>query len=199
MPILSRTIDIEGMMQAVGVGAEATLEELSPGNFLLLLKISGKTPSSITLTSLVRGPRGGAPFNLELPQTLTPTTTSEVTTASFTFSDDIPAPSYIFWLTVPWTDASRTSTPFFQIAVPQAPGFQRPGPDEPSHIEIAATEPRRASGDNGSVERHSLPDQIAADEYARANRALRRNPLGIRHVKLVPPGMVDAHRRLCDE
>jgi len=54
-------------------------------------------------------------------------------------------------------------------------------------IEQSAKGPRRASGDTGSIEQHSIPDQIEADAYLAAKRAAKRG-LGIRHVKLIPPG-----------
>jgi hypothetical protein len=47
--------------------------------------------------------------------------------------------------------------------------------------------PRRASGDSGSMEQHSLQDQIAADRYLKSKAAAKKG-LGIRMVKLVPPG-----------
>lgn len=49
--------------------------------------------------------------------------------------------------------------------------------------------PKRASGDTGSMEQHSIADQIAADRYVASKAAARRTgSLGIRHVKLIPPG-----------
>jgi len=53
-------------------------------------------------------------------------------------------------------------------------------------IEQSATGPRKASGDSGSVEQHSLPDQIAADKYAEGRAASRKNGLGIKINKIVP-------------
>jgi len=55
-------------------------------------------------------------------------------------------------------------------------------------IEQSATGPRKASGDSGSVEQHSLPDQIAADKYAEGRAASRKNGLGIKINKIVPGG-----------
>lgn len=58
-------------------------------------------------------------------------------------------------------------------------------------IETAAAEPRKASGDSGSVEAHSLPDQIAADQYVQSNAAVANtSSRGIRFNKIVPPGSV---------
>lgn len=53
--------------------------------------------------------------------------------------------------------------------------------------------PASASGDSGSMRQHGLRDQIAADRYmagkdAVANRT--KKTMGIRMVKLVPPGAV---------
>lgn len=51
-----------------------------------------------------------------------------------------------------------------------------------------ATGPKRVQGDAGSVEQHSLPDQIAADRYLAAKQAVRSRGKGLRISKLVPPG-----------
>jgi hypothetical protein len=48
--------------------------------------------------------------------------------------------------------------------------------------------PRRASGDSGSVEQHSLQDQMAADRYLAAKEAAKRKGMGIRVGKMIPPG-----------
>jgi len=48
--------------------------------------------------------------------------------------------------------------------------------------------PSKASGDSGSMEQHSLPDQVAADRYLESKKAARSKGLGIRLKKLVPPG-----------
>lgn len=50
-----------------------------------------------------------------------------------------------------------------------------------------ALAPKRMSGDTGSAEQHSIQDQIAALELAKRAAATRRS-LGIRHIKLIPPG-----------
>jgi len=59
-------------------------------------------------------------------------------------------------------------------------------------LEIAIFEnaqgPAKASGDSGSMEQHSLPDQVAADRYLESKKAARSKGLGIRLKKLVPPG-----------
>lgn len=48
--------------------------------------------------------------------------------------------------------------------------------------------PKRAQGDQGSVEQHSLPDQIAAAKFAAASNALKKPNLGLNLIKIVPPG-----------
>lgn len=50
--------------------------------------------------------------------------------------------------------------------------------------------PRRASGDNGSVEQHSLDDQIKAAKYlARSSSTLRSDPnKAIKFSKITNPG-----------
>jgi len=55
-------------------------------------------------------------------------------------------------------------------------------------IDENASGPRRASGDAGSVEQHSLPDQIAADKYLESKKAARKSGLGIKLAKLSPGG-----------
>jgi len=55
-----------------------------------------------------------------------------------------------------------------------------------------AAAPRRAQGDSGSMEQHSLPDQIAADKYLLAKQAMKNRALGIRYVQLRPDPHPDA-------
>ncbi len=47
---------------------------------------------------------------------------------------------------------------------------------------------RRASGDSGSVEQHSIRDQIAADRYLQSKKASRKSGLGLKFNKLSPGG-----------
>lgn len=58
------------------------------------------------------------------------------------------------------------------------------------NIKTAATGIKRASGDQGSAEVHSLPDQIAADKYFENKKATRagKNPLNAMRVRIKPPG-----------
>ncbi len=58
-----------------------------------------------------------------------------------------------------------------------------------SIIENAAG-PRRARGDSGEMEQHSLPDQIAADKYLESKKASRAKGLGIKLAKISPGGAV---------
>ncbi len=62
--------------------------------------------------------------------------------------------------------------------------------DLTSNIEESAQQPKKVTGDEGSVEQHPLADQIEADRYLKANAAYRKG-LGIRHVKIIPPGTAD--------
>ena len=57
-------------------------------------------------------------------------------------------------------------------------------------IEQNAAGPRKAAGDSGSVEQHSLPDQIAADKYLESKKASRAKGLGIKLAKISPGGTV---------
>ena len=57
-------------------------------------------------------------------------------------------------------------------------------------IKTAATGVKRASGDEGSAEVHSLPDQIAADKHYEAKKATRsgKTPLAGMRFRIKPPG-----------
>lgn len=57
-------------------------------------------------------------------------------------------------------------------------------------IAVDATKPQSMSGDGISVSNRSLPDQIEADKYARANAAAASMPSAVRgmFLKIVPPG-----------
>ena len=50
--------------------------------------------------------------------------------------------------------------------------------------------PKRAKGDAGEMEQHSLKDQIAADRHLGAKDAANSKTRGLRFNKLVPPGTV---------
>jgi len=51
-----------------------------------------------------------------------------------------------------------------------------------------AAGPKRAQGDSGSVEQHSLKDQVEADRYLASKEAAKRPDRGIRLNPLSPPG-----------
>jgi hypothetical protein len=51
-------------------------------------------------------------------------------------------------------------------------------PDLTDDIEANAEGPKKAQGDQGSMEMHSLPNQIEADRYLKANEAARTLPDG---------------------
>jgi len=53
-----------------------------------------------------------------------------------------------------------------------------------------AAGPRKASGDSGSIEQHSLADQIAADKHLAGKTAVAGKGLGIKLVKISPGGTV---------
>ena len=55
-------------------------------------------------------------------------------------------------------------------------------------IKTNAEGPAKASGDSGSVEQHKLSEQIAADKYLASKAATAGKGLGVRLVKLSPPG-----------
>ena len=53
-----------------------------------------------------------------------------------------------------------------------------------------AAGPKRAGNETGSMEQHSIPDQIAADRYIESKKASRQAGLGIKLTKLSPGGTV---------
>lgn len=69
-------------------------------------------------------------------------------------------------------------------------------PDHPQDLDLAdaiaenAAGPKRAKGDNGEMEQHSLQDQIAADRYLRNREAAKAGPRALRVSRIVPPGSV---------
>lgn len=60
--------------------------------------------------------------------------------------------------------------------------------DLKNSIQENASGPRKASGDAGSVEQHSLTDQIAADKYLQSKQAVATKGLGIKLLKISPGG-----------
>lgn len=57
-------------------------------------------------------------------------------------------------------------------------------------IKENASGPKGASGNSGSVEQHSLPDQIAADKHIQSKQAMKSKGLGIKLLKLSPSGTI---------
>lgn len=56
-------------------------------------------------------------------------------------------------------------------------------------IKANATAPKRARGDEGEVESHPLPDQIAADKYVETAEAAKgKSRFGLISRRTVPPG-----------
>ena len=55
-------------------------------------------------------------------------------------------------------------------------------------IQENAQRPAKVSSDAGSVEQHSLADQIAADRYLASKAAARAPRRGLVFNKLIPPG-----------
>jgi len=55
-------------------------------------------------------------------------------------------------------------------------------------IEQAAQEPKRAKGDMGEIEAHSLRDQVEAAKYLASKVEVKKPLRGLRFNKLVPPG-----------
>jgi len=57
-------------------------------------------------------------------------------------------------------------------------------------IATNAVGPKRAANETGSMEQHSITDQIAADRYIESKKASRQKNLGIKLTKLSPGGTV---------
>ena len=64
----------------------------------------------------------------------------------------------------------------------------------PGELDETITEnakgPKRAKGDSGEVEQHSLKDQIEAAKFIAAKKAVAKPKLGLRQIKISPPGTV---------
>jgi hypothetical protein len=61
-------------------------------------------------------------------------------------------------------------------------------PDLEQAIAENAAGPAKASVDGQSVEQHAIRDQIEADRYLESKKASRKRGMGIRFVRLSPPG-----------
>jgi len=55
-------------------------------------------------------------------------------------------------------------------------------------IKNNAEGPKRAKGDSGEMEQHSLTDQIAADRYLASKQAAKKKTFGLMRAKMIPPG-----------
>ena len=55
-------------------------------------------------------------------------------------------------------------------------------------IEEAASNPRRMSGDLGSVDERSIDELIKADQYLAQKRARAAGGFGLKFLKISPPG-----------
>ena len=60
--------------------------------------------------------------------------------------------------------------------------------DLETKIRENAAGPAKVSGDAGSVEQHSLADQIAADRYLSSKDAAKKPSRGLRLNKFIPSG-----------
>ena len=58
--------------------------------------------------------------------------------------------------------------------------------DLDSTIRENAAGPKRARGDAGEMEQHSLAEQVEADRYLNSKQAMKKG-LGVRFTKLSPP------------
>jgi hypothetical protein len=65
-------------------------------------------------------------------------------------------------------------------------------PDPTQDLEQAirdnAAGPAKAAGDSGSVEQHSLHDQIEADRYLASKQVAKTPTRSLRLTRLIPPG-----------
>jgi hypothetical protein len=66
--------------------------------------------------------------------------------------------------------------------------FPMPGNDLDQAIRDNAAGPARVQGDSGSVQQHSLKDQIEADRYLASKDAAKRPARALRLTRLIPPG-----------
>lgn len=55
-------------------------------------------------------------------------------------------------------------------------------------IEENATGPKRAKGDSGEMEQHSLKDQVEAARFLASQKAAQGKGLGVKVSKMVSPG-----------
>ena len=55
-------------------------------------------------------------------------------------------------------------------------------------IKDNAAGPKRAKGDSGEFEQHSLPEQIEADRYLNSKAAMKKRGAGIKITKMAASG-----------
>jgi hypothetical protein len=60
--------------------------------------------------------------------------------------------------------------------------------EQPDFIAENAAGPRRVQGDSGSVEQHSLQEQIAADKYLLSKKSAKSNNYPLKFFKIAPGG-----------
>ena len=68
------------------------------------------------------------------------------------------------------------------------PNHELDAPESDQALRERAEQPKRARGDEGEVEQHSLREQIELDRYLASKRAATRRASGLRITKMVPPG-----------
>ncbi len=61
-----------------------------------------------------------------------------------------------------------------------------PGAEPPDFIAENARGPRRVQGDSGSVEQHSLKDQIEAEKFLQSKKAAQGRKFPVRLFKIAP-------------
>ncbi|GIW78785.1 MAG: hypothetical protein KatS3mg105_3291 [Gemmatales bacterium] len=59
--------------------------------------------------------------------------------------------------------------------------------DLSSEIETNAQGPKQVTADGLTVEQHSLPDQIAAEQHLKSKDAIKKKHRGLRFTRLSPP------------
>ncbi len=63
-----------------------------------------------------------------------------------------------------------------------------PGAEPPDFIAENARGPKRVQGDSGSVEQHSLKDQIAAERFLQSKKAAQSKNFPLKIFKIAPGG-----------
>lgn len=92
-------------------------------------------------------------------------------------------------------DFFKRDTEVARINDDGTPTLPDPGSDDDkkaSELKDAILEnakgPKRVQGDSGSVEQHSLKDQIEAEKFLNSKKATQGSGLGIRLFKISPDG-----------